>query len=152
MAHVEKDFVEFFASFNKHKVRYCIVGSYAVGFHAVPRYTKDLDVLVEPSLNNGQRILEALNDFGFGSLQLSANDFSTPGQIIQLGYEPIRIDLITSIGGCTFAEAWATKETDAYGSETVYFLGYDALIKSKQASGRPQDLADLEKLRKFAKK
>lgn len=151
MASAEKDFVEFFASFNKHNVRYCIVGSYAVGFHAAPRYTKDLDIWVEPSPDNSRRIVAALQDFGFGPLALSAEDFSKPEQVIQLGYEPLRIDLITSIAGCTFAEAWATKITDSYGSEPVYFLGYDELVQSKQAAGRSQDLADLEKLQRMKK-
>lgn len=149
---VEKDFVEFFASFNRHSVKYCVVGSYAVGLHAIPRYTKDVDVWVEPSADNAARIMRALIDFGFGSLALTVDDFNKPGQIIQLGHEPVRIDVITSIEGCTFEEAWATKETETYGAETIYFLGYDALVKTKAAAGRSQDLADLEKLRKFAKK
>ncbi len=152
MVRVEKDFVEFFASFNKHNVKYCVVGSYAVGLHAIPRYTKDLDIWVEPSTENAHRIVAALEDFGFASLSLTVDDFSTPGQVIQLGHEPVRIDVITSIAGCTFEEAWATKETETYDTETIYFLGYDALVKSKIAAGRSQDLADLEKLRKFAKK
>lgn len=151
MANVEKDFAEFFALLNKHHVKYCIVGAYAFGFHAVPRYTKDLDIFVEPTVTNAERIIAVLHDFGFESLQLTVEDFSRLDQIIQLGYEPLRIDLITSIGGCDFPTAWATKETDYYGSEPVYFLGYDALVLSKQAAGRPQDLADLEKLQKIKK-
>lgn len=78
---------------NKHNVKYCIIGSYALAFHARPRYTKDIDILVGNSIENAQKILDALNEFGFGSLQLTEEDFTEPGQIIQLGYEPVRVDL-----------------------------------------------------------
>jgi len=118
---VEKDYEELLGLFNRHNVRCCIVGSFALAFHARPRYTKDLDILIEPSSQNAQRILDALNDFGFGSLQLSEQDFMKPGQIIQLGYEPVRIDLITSIEGMDFKEIWNNRSAGQFG-ETPVFL------------------------------
>ena len=93
----EKDYEEFLELLNKHKVRYCIIGSYALSFHARPRYTKDIDILVEASPENAKKILTALDKFGFGSLNLRVEDFSEKGNIIQLGYEPVRIDIITSL-------------------------------------------------------
>ena len=139
---VEKDYEEFLKSLNKNKVKYCIVGAYAVGFYAIPRNTKDIDILVEPTLSNGQRIVKALKGFGFASLGLKAEDFSRKKEIIQLGYAPVRIDLITSLKGCTFKEIWQHKKTGKYGNEKVFFIGLEELVKSKEKTGRPQDKAD----------
>ena len=96
---IEKDYEELLGLLNKHKVKYCIVGAYAVAFHKKPRYTKDIDIFVEPSVENGKKIVDALNEFGFESLHLSENDFAEKGRIIQLGYEPVRVDIITEIAG-----------------------------------------------------
>ncbi len=118
----EKDYEEFLELLNKHSVRYCIIGSHALAFHARPRYTKDIDILVEASLDNAERILTALDEFGFGSLNLSIEDFSSKGNIIQLGYEPVRIDIITSIEGLDFADIWKNRVQSPYGNQTVNFL------------------------------
>ncbi len=144
MKEPEKDYEELLRLFNKHRVRYCIVGAFAIAFYAVPRYTKDMDILVEPSIKNGEKILNALNEFGFGTLKLSINDFSKEGRIMQLGYEPVRIDIVTSIDGCTFKEIWKNKRRGRYGNEGVYFIGLNELIKNKQAARRKQDKADLD--------
>ncbi|MCP3961224.1 MAG: hypothetical protein GY719_25540 [bacterium] len=106
MVTASRDFEDLFECFRRRQVRALIVGAHAVAFHAKPRYTKDVDVLVEPSVENAERLLEALNDFGFGSLDLSVEDFSREDKIVQLGFEPNRVDLITSIGGVSFEEAW----------------------------------------------
>ncbi|MBI3322152.1 MAG: hypothetical protein HYZ94_00525 [Candidatus Omnitrophica bacterium] len=148
MAKAEKDFAELLRSFNKRGVRYCIVGTFAVAFHAVPRYTKDMDLLVEPTEENGRRICRALKDFGFGSLRITPADFASEGRFIQLGYEPVRVDLITSIAGVSFAQAWKKRKAGRYGEAKVYFLSFEDLMKNKKASGRKQDLADLEILQK----
>ncbi len=140
----EKDFEELFEVFNKNKVKYCIVGAYAVALYAKPRYTKDMDILVEPDKKNSQRIIKALNEFGFKSLRLTEIDFASEGKIIQLGYEPIRVDLITSIAGLSFKEIWNNRKIANYGKEKVFFIGKKELIKAKRASGRKQDKADLE--------
>ncbi|MBE0426633.1 MAG: hypothetical protein IBX72_08300 [Nitrospirae bacterium] len=144
MEKVEKDYRELLELFNKHKVKYCIVGAFAVAFYAIPRYTKDLDILIEPTRANGRRILRALKEFGFGMLNLSADDFAHEGRIIQLGYEPVRIDILSSIDGCTFTEVWKNKTKGYYGNEAVYFIGIEDLIKNKRVSKRKQDRADID--------
>ncbi len=144
MEKVEKDYEELLGLLNKHKVKYCIVGAFAVAFYAIPRYTKDIDIIVEPSRENGGKIIKALDEFGFGDLRLSVADFTHKDRIIQLGYEPIRVDIITSIEGCTFKEIWKNKKKGQYGKEKVYFIGLEQLIKNKSASKRKQENADLE--------
>ncbi len=139
-----KDYEELLKFFNKHKVKYCIVGAFALAFHAQPRYTKDMDILVEASLENGKNIVAALEDFGFSSLKLSPKDFTAKKQVIQLGYEPVRVDLLTSIEGVDFVSAWKHKVTSKYGKQKAYFINLDNLKKNKQASARIQDLADLK--------
>ena len=148
MEKVEEDFKELLRFFNKHDVRYCVIGAFAVGFHAIPRYTKDLDILVEPTRENGEKICRALEDFGFGSLNISPRDFARKGKFIQLGYEPVRVDLITSIAGVSFDRVWKNRKRGLYGDEPTFFIGLEELIKSKEAARRKQDLADLEILRK----
>ncbi len=143
----ERDFEELLGLFNRYRVRYCIVGAYAVAFHARPRYTKDMDILVEPSLENGHKIVAALKEFGFGGLKLKPEDFVQPGRFVQLGYEPLRIDLLTSIKGFTFAQVWKHRARGKYGRARASFIGRDELIRNKALSGRRQDQADVEKLR-----
>ena len=141
---VVPDYEELLKLFDKHKIKYCIIGAFAVAFYAKPRYTKDIDILVEPSYENGKNIIDALKEFGFGSLKLSAQDFTQEKQIIQLGYEPVRIDLITSIEGVGFDEIWKHRKHSNYGKQKVFFIGIDELIKNKKKSKRKQDQADLE--------
>jgi hypothetical protein len=148
MADATKDFEELFTLLATHGVRAVIVGAHAVAFHAKPRYTKDLDVLVEPDAGNAARLVGALEDFGFAGLGISPADFSRPGMILQLGHPPNRIDLMTSIDGVTFDEVWTGRERGSYGAIPVDFIGRAELIRNKRASGRPQDLADLTWLEK----
>lgn len=143
-----KDFEELFAVFLSKGVRFVVVGAHALAHHAKPRYTKDLDVLVEPSPDNAERIVAALEEFGFGGLGVSRSDFEEPGRILQLGAPPNRIDLMTRIDGVTFEEVWASRSEGSYGQVTVPFIGFEALVRNKTASGRPQDLADLETLKR----
>ena len=143
---VQKDFKELLELFNGHKVEYIIVGSYALAFHGVPRFTGDIDILINPSSQNVQRILSALADFGFGSLNLKPDDFQKPEQVVQLGHPPIRIYLITSITGVTWEEADKGKEEGLYGNIPVRFLGKEQYIANKRTTGRKKDLADLEAL------
>lgn len=141
---LEPDYEELLKLFNKHKVKYCIVGAFAFAFHAQPRYTKDLDILVEAAIENGKKVISALEEFGFGSLKLTPEDFSEERQIIQLGYEPVRVDLLTSIKGISFSEIWEHKKTGSYGKVKVFFIGKNELIKSKKISNRAQDKIDLK--------
>lgn len=143
---VEKDYEEFLKLFNKNKVKYCIVGAYAVALYGTPRYTKDIDILVEPTKENAQRIVKSLDEFGFKSLKLKEEDFSRPNKIVQLGYEPVRIDLLTSIAGCNFKQAWKNRKISTYGRQKVYFIGKKELIKSKKVANRGIDKVDLGKL------
>lgn len=144
---LNRDFKEFIASLNANEVRYLIVGGYAVAFHGHPRYTKDLDVWIEVSKENAQRVLRALESFGFGGLELSADDFAQPGQIIQLGYPPQRIDLMTSADGVSFADCYAAKVEAELDGVKICFIDLEHLKQNKRATGRAQDLADVENLR-----
>ena len=133
----------------RHDVRALLVGAHALAFHAKPRYTKDLDVLVEPTEENARRVVAAIEEFGFGALGLQVADFSSPGTIVQLGHEPNRIDIITRISGVTFEEAWASRVEANYAGGPVFFIGKEALIRNKEAAGRPQDRVDADLLRRF---
>ncbi|GIV62711.1 MAG: hypothetical protein KatS3mg045_0050 [Bellilinea sp.] len=140
------DFKEFIELLNFNKVRYLIVGGYAVAFHGYPRYTKDLDIWIENTAENAQRLMEALEQFGFGSLGLSEQDFLIPEQIIQLGYPPNRIDLITSLPGVSFHECYEARIEVEVDGVIARFIDLEHLKQNKRASGRFQDLADLENL------
>jgi hypothetical protein len=144
----EKDYEEFLELLNKHNVRYCVIGSYALAFHARPRYTKDIDILIEASPENAKKLLAALKEFGFGSLNLTIEDFTEEGKIVQLGCEPVRIDIITSIKGLDFSDIWKDKVIGSFGSQEINFIDRQNLIKSKKISNRTQDRADLELLLK----
>lgn len=148
---VEKDYEEFLSLFNKHSVRYCIIGAYAVAFYAKPRYTKDIGILVEPKKENAQKILRALEEFGFGELSISEDDLTCEGNILQLGYEPLRIDLLNKLEGFQFQDIWQNRVTGDYGSEKVFFISLDDLIKNKKKSARPSDKIDIELLEKARK-
>jgi len=143
---VAKDFKEFFASCNKHGVEYVVVGGYAFALHAYPRYTGDMDVFVKPSESNARLIIKALSDFGFEPSSLAWKDFAGTGRVIQLGFPPLRIDIMTAIDGVSFDDAWSRKVESRYGDEKVYFISKEDLIATKRASGRKQDLLDLESL------
>jgi predicted nucleotidyltransferase len=144
-----KDFAELLASLNERGVRALIVGGYAFSYHARPRNTKDIDVWIEPTPENVARLLSALDDFGFGDIGLKAEDFLEPGQFVQLGYPPNRVDLLTSIKGVSFEEAWAGRVEDVVSGVRVRFLGEADLIRNKKAVGRPQDQADVAILESF---
>jgi len=123
-----------------------VVGGYAVALHGHPRYTKDLDVWIESSPENANNIIRALDEFGFGSLGLKPDDFLQPDQIIQLGYPPNRIDILTTLKGLEFEECYATKvDVDIQGLD-IYLIDIESLKKNKIATGRPKDLADAENL------
>jgi hypothetical protein len=143
---VSKDFEEFFESLNKNEVNYLVVGGYAYAIHAEPRFTKDLDIFIQREEKNASALLNALNEFGMELEGLEKSDFLIPDQVVQLGYPPFRIDLLTSISGVEFEIAWKNKVTGRYGDEQVYFIGKEDLIKNKKSSGRKSDLDDLDRL------
>jgi hypothetical protein len=141
-----QDFREFIQSLNDNHVRYLIVGGYAVAFHGHPRYTKDLDVWLWVDEQNAEKMVKALEQFGFASLGLTADDFLEPGIIIQLGYPPNRIDLITKLVGVDFETCYVNRVEEQLDDVILPFIDLDNLKKNKNASGRLQDLADLENL------
>jgi predicted nucleotidyltransferase len=143
---LNQDFKEFIQSLNDNQVRYLVIGGYAVALHGYPRYTKDIDIWIEMSSENATRMLQALEQFGFASLDLQLQDFMTPDQVIQLGYPPSRIDLLTTPDGVDFATCYATKIEIDIDGVLVNFIDLDNLRINKKASGRLQDLADLENL------
>jgi hypothetical protein len=141
-----RDFEDLLRLLAEHQVRFLVVGGYAVAAHGHPRYTKDLDIWVEPDATNAQRLVAALEAFGFGSLGLTSADFEEAGAVVQLGREPGRVDLLTSVSGLTFADAYQARITATFGTTPVPILDRASLIANKRASGRPQDLADIAKL------
>lgn len=143
---IRNDFKELLELFNKHKVEYLIVGGYALAFHGAPRFTGDIDLFVRPIRENSERILGALSEFGFGSLDLSEDDFTMPGKVIQLGVPPIRIDIITSLSGLSWEKADMGKVTGQYGRTQACFIGREDFIANKKATGRKRDIADIEAL------
>lgn len=143
---LNQEFREFIAWLNASGAHYLVVGGYAVALHGHPRYTKDIDVWLEASPENAARVIEALEAFGFGSLGLTRADFLVPDQVIQLGFPPNRIDLLTSLSGVEFAESYATRVEVDFDGVLVDFIDLENLRKNKLAAGRTQDLADLENL------
>jgi len=143
---VQPDFKELLRLFNARHVDYLIVGGYALAFHGAPRFTGDLDILVKPDPDNAQKILLALAEFGFGSLGLTSQDFIETERVVQLGVPPVRIDLITSLTGVTWPEAWAGKISGRFGDVPVYVIGRAEFVINKRALGRKRDLADMEAL------
>ncbi len=141
---VQTDFRDLLALFNKHDVEYLIVGGYAMAFHGVPRFTGDIDLFVHPEFSNARRILD---EFGFGSIGLTVEDFSRPHKVIQLGVPPVRVDLLTSISGVSWGQAFESSASGDYGDITVLFIGREQFVANKRARGRNKDLADLEALR-----
>ena len=137
---------EFIELLNSTGVKYVIVGGYAVAYHGHPRFTGDIDIFVELSQSNAQKLEEAIRRFGFQETGLTARDFVTPDSIIQLGRPPNRIDVVTSADAVDFHEAWHSKNEATLDGLPVYFISKELLLKNKRASGRARDLADVEAL------
>ena len=140
------DFKEFFQLLNANGVRYLIIGGYAVAYHGYPRYTKDIDIWIGVNPDNAERVVKTLKDFGFESLGLEIGDFLETDTIIQLGHAPNRIDLIMGVPGVDFEESFAVREEEEIEGVKLNFIDLENLKKSKKASGRLQDLADIENL------
>ena len=143
---LDKDFNEFVELFVANGVRFLIVGGYALAAHGYPRATDDFDAWVWANSENAEKIIECLTEFGFGSLNLTTDDFTTLDRVVQLGYPPYRIDIITSISGVEFENAWANRWVIDVDGMQVPFIGRDDLLTNKRATGRPKDLLDVEYL------
>jgi len=147
-----KDFKELLSAFNAHKVKYLIVGGYAVSFHAQPRATKDIDILVDPSPDNGQAVYAALAEFGAPLSGLNAQDFTQPGSFFRMGSPPAMVDILPRISGVDFDAAWGRRvECEIETGLEVPFISRDDLLAAKVAAGRPEDLADVAALNAAAK-
>jgi hypothetical protein len=149
---LDQDFKDFIQLLNAHKVKYLVIGGYAVNFHGYPRYTKDIDFWLWMTAENIAQLLKALKEFGFGSLNLGIADFMTPDNIIQLGYEPYRIDLLVDLEGVEFEDCFSRRIVGELDEVNINFLSLQDLIITKKQTGRLQDLADAEQLEKINKK
>jgi hypothetical protein len=143
---LDPDFRDFVELFTSNGVRFLIVGGYAVAAHGLPRYTGDLDAWVWVSAENASRVVRSLEAFGFSNLGLSEDDFNQPDRVVQLGYPPYRIDVLTSIDGVEFDAAWDRRVVLELDGIEVPFIGRDDLLTNKRVVGRPQDIADVERL------
>lgn len=146
---LEKDYEEFIELLNEHNVQYLIVGAYAVSYYARPRNTGDIDFFIDNSSKNISNLLHVLKEFGFGTLDLTLNDFKGDDNILQLGYEPVRIDIMTGISGISFTQAYDNKVQGKLGDQPVYFISLEDLITNKKSTDRTQDKADAELLEKY---
>jgi predicted nucleotidyltransferase len=143
---LNQDFKEFIQSLNNNDVRYLVIGGYAVAYHGHPRYTKDIDIWIEIDPDNAANVIKALDEFGFSSLGLKAEDFLNAGEVIQLGYPPNRIDIVTAPDGVDFPTCYTARISVEIDGVMVNFIDIENLKQNKLASGRKQDLADIENL------
>jgi hypothetical protein len=143
-----EDFRDLLSELVKAEARFLVVGAHALSVHGVPRATVDLDVWIDRSPDNARRVWKALAQFGapLDDLSVTADDLTRPEQVVQFGLPPFRIDILTSVSGVTFDEAWPDRVEGHFGDVPVPFLGRAALIRNKRASGRRKDLGDLESL------
>ena len=141
---IDRDLRELLELFGSKGVDFLVVGVHAVGFHGRPRMTEDLDLFVRPDMVNGARIVEALAEFGFGSLAITAADFVADDRVVQLGVAPNRVDLLTGLYGVDFDGAWERRVEGRLGDVSVWIISREDLIANKRATGRTIDLADAE--------
>ena len=141
---LDKDLRELLELFRAKGAEFLVVDGHAVAFHGHPRLTEDLDLFVRPDVANGQRIVEALHEFGFGSLDITPADFQADDRVIQLGRAPNRIDLLTRLYGVEFAAAWDRRVSADLDGIPVWMISRQDLITNKRATGRTQDKADAE--------
>ncbi len=147
---LNRDWSEFLSALIFRHVRFLLVGGHAVAGHGEPRLTEDLDVFVDPGLENVTRLRQALVDFGFGPAAPPVEDLALPDKIFMLGRKPWRVDILTGISGVSFDEAWAGRVEAEFAVRPLYVIGREALLKNKLASGRPKDLGDVALLRAHA--
>jgi hypothetical protein len=143
---INPDFRDLFSALNAAEARYLVVGAYAVTFHSRPRFTKDLDVWIDPEPSNARRAWEGLARFGVPLKDVSAEDLSRPETVLQIGVAPNRIDILSQIEAVRFVDAWPRRATADYGGCSIAILSRADLIANKRAVGRPQDLLDVEAL------
>ena len=144
---ISSDYRELLKILNRYKVRYLIVGAYAVIFYSEPRFTKDLDIWVEPSSKNAGKVYKALKGFGAPLKDVAPKDFTDKKLVYQIGISPVRVDIIMGVTGVEFDFAWKLKSITTFDNIQVNIIGIDELIKSKEKIKRTQDMLDLKSLR-----
>ena len=145
---MNSDFKDLLRILYECEVRYLVAGGYAVIHHAQPRYTKDIDLWIEPTAENATKLMRAFRKFGIPLIGVTADDFATPGTQFNLGVAPCEIDFLTTIPGLEFSDAWENRVTSVEDDFPILYLGKADLILAKQTSGRLQDLADIDELRR----
>ena len=140
---IRSAFEEFLKLLVDEETRFLIVGGYAVAFHGYVRATNDIDILFDPTVENATRIQKALAGYG---IDIGETDLLEPGDIFRVGVPPVRIELINTISGVTFEEAWGRRIIDEYGDTRVAFISRKDLLSNKRAAGRPKDLNDFDQL------
>jgi len=144
------DFRDLLRALADAEVEFVVVGAYALSFHGAPRASGDIDIFVKPSPENAARVWRALIAFGapVEAAGMVAADFTEPNLVYQIGLPPRRVDVLTSISGVSFDEAWASREGASVDGRQVHFIGREMLVRNKLAAGRPKDLADAARLKK----
>jgi hypothetical protein len=143
---MNQDFKELLLAFNEEKVEYLIVGAHALAVYGFVRATKDLDVWINPEETNAKRVIAGLSSFGSPLSDVTPDDLMRAGTVFQIGIAPLRIDLLTSIDGVSFSEAWPDRQTSMLGEVPVFVISRHHLIANKKSSARPQDIADINEL------
>jgi len=148
---IEKDYRDFLKLLGAKKAKYLIVGGYAYSYYAEPRYTRDIDILVEATEENGAKVVAAIAEFWGMKPEIESADFRRRDVIVQLGFAPVRIDIIASCAGLEFQSAWKNRIKAKYGEIDVFFISLEDLIKNKRAVGRDRDLLDVKYLERVKK-
>ncbi|WP_312696650.1 nucleotidyltransferase [Sphingobacterium mizutaii] len=147
----EQDFIDFIELLNEQQVKYMVVGAFALSFHGRPRHTGDLDIWIKPDAENAGKMVKVIEEFGFGQLGLKDEDFLRENYVTQLGYPPLRIDILNAISGVNFDDAFHTRlETEIDGLQ-ISFISAEDLIRNKRCVGRPKDLGDIDALEMLKK-
>lgn len=141
-----QDFKELLKLFNEHEVEYLVIGGYAVGYYGYPRATNDLDIWINATKKNAERIITALKEFGFNTPDLSPQLFLQDNNIVRMGLPPIRVEIFIDISGLTFNQSYKNRRIDKIENITISFVDKEDLKRNKKASGRFKDLDDLEHL------
>ena len=145
-----QDFEDFVKLLNLHEVEYMVVGGYALAFHGKPRHTGDLDIWINISENNAARMLGVLKDFGLSSMGFKKEDFLKPGYVSQIGYPPLRIDILNTIDAVEFKDAVQNMNQIKLENDfMINYIGLKDFVKNKKSSGRSQDLADIHEIKKI---
>lgn len=143
-----EDYKDMLQLFNKYGVKYLVVGAYAMGNYGYSRYTLDIDLWIEKSTQNAQQILKAFHDFPI-PYEISVDELNTENLVLQIGIEPMRIDVLTDIDGVEFSQAWKNKTNNSLFGEEIHFISLQDLIKNKTSTNRPKDKYDVLELKKI---